>query len=112
MGRIKKMDSPSWQLFSTFGFFISLLFVCGFYCIVVTRNMIRAIIGIELLFKAVTLLIVLAGYVTGRTALAQSLAITIIVIEVVIAATAAGIALWVFRHTDSIDVRNINNLKG
>ena len=106
------MSNASWQLFCVFGFFVAMLFVCGFYCIMVTRNMIRAIIGIELLFKAVTLLIILVGYVTGRTALAQSLAITIIVIEVVIAATAAGIALWVFRHTDSIDVRSINNLKG
>lgn len=92
--------------------FIILLFVCGAYCLVVTRNMIRAIIGIELLVKAVTLLIILAGNVTGRQAMAQSLVITIIVIEVVIAATAAGIALWVFRHTDSLDVRSLNKLKG
>jgi multisubunit Na+/H+ antiporter MnhC subunit len=74
--------------------------------------MIRAIIGIELLIKAVTLLIILAGSLTGRTAIAQSLVITIIVIEVVIAATAAGIALSVFRHTGSLDVRSLRNLKG
>jgi len=74
--------------------------------------MIRAIIGIELLIKAVTLLIIAAGYVTGHAALAQGLVITIIVIEVVVAATAAGIALSVFRHTDSLDVRSLRNLKG
>ena len=101
-----------WQLFSTFGFFIVLLFVCGAYCLLVTRSMIRAIIGIELLIKAVTLLIIVVGNITGRVALAQSLVITIIVIEVVIAATAAGIALCVFKHTDSLDVRSLRNLKG
>ena len=106
------MSPDSWQLFTTFGFFIILLFTCGAYCLMVTRNMIRAIIGIELLIKAVTLLIIFAGNVTGRTALAQGLVITIIVIEVVVAATAAGIALWVFRHTDSLDVRALRNLKG
>ena len=106
------MNANDWQLFSTFGFFIILLFVCGAYCLVVTRNMVRAIIGIELLIKAVTLLIILAGKITGRTAMAQSLVMTIIVIEVVIAATAAGIALWVFRHTDSLDVRSLRSLKG
>ena len=106
------MTGDSWQLFSTFGFFIILLFTCGAYCIVVTRNMIRAIIGLELLIKAVTLLIILVGNITGRTALAQGLVITIIVIEVVVAATAAGIALCVFRHTDSLDVRSLRNLKG
>jgi len=94
------------------GFFIVLLFICGIYCLVVTRSMIRAIIGIELLIKAVTLLIILAGHLTGRTALAQSLVITIIIIEVVIAATAAGIALSVFKHANSLDVRSLRNLKG
>ena len=79
-------------------FLIILLFICGAYCLIVTRNMIRAIIGIELLIKAVTLLIILVGNITGRMALAQGLVITIIVIEVVVAATAAGLALWVFRH--------------
>ena len=102
----------NWQAFNTFGFFIVLLFVCGAYCLLVTRSMIRAIIGIELLIKAVTLLIIVAGSITGRIALAQSLVITIIVIEVVVAATAAGIALCVFRHTDSLDVRSLKNLKG
>ena len=48
------MNPDSWQLFTTFGFFIILLFVCGAYCLMVTRSMIRAIIGIELLIKAVT----------------------------------------------------------
>ena len=106
------MSGDSWQLFNTFGFFIVLLFACGAYCLIVTRSMIRAIIGIELLIKAVTLLIILAGKLTSQTALAQSIVITIIVIEVVIAATAAGIALWVFRRTDSLDVRSLRNLKG
>ena len=106
------MSGDSWQVFSTFGFFIILLFTCGAYCLIVTRNMIRAIIGIELLIKAVTLLLILVGNVTGRQALAQSLVITIIVIEVVVAAIAAGIAVWVFRRTDSLDVRSLRNLKG
>lgn len=92
--------------------FIVLLFACGAYCLLVTRNMIRAIIGIELLIKAVTLLIILAGNMTGRAALAQSLVITVIVIEVVVTATAAGLALWVFRRTGSLDTRSLNNLKG
>jgi len=93
-------------------FLIILLLICGAYCIVVTRSMIRAIIGVELLIKAVTLLIIAAGNMTGRTAAAQSLAITIIIIEVVVAATAAGIALWVFKRTGTLDVRNLRNLKG
>ena len=106
------MSGESWQVFLTFGFFIVLTFVCGLYCIVVTRNLIRAIIGLELLIKAVTLLVIVVGYVTGKTALTQAMVITIIVIEVVIAVVAGGIALRVFRHNDSLDVRKLNKLKG
>jgi NADH:ubiquinone oxidoreductase subunit K len=106
------MINNSWQLFTTFGFFVVLLFACGAYCIIITRSMIRAIIGIELLIKAVTLLLAAVGYATGNSEFVQSLVITIIVIEVAVAATAAGIALCVFRRTDSLDVRSLRSLKG
>ena len=106
------MDASSWHIFSAFGFFIALIFVCGFYCILVTRSLIRAIIGLELLIKAVTLLIIVVGYLNNNMALAQSLVITIIVIEVVLVVIAAGVALQVFRRNDDLDTRRLNNLKG
>jgi NADH-quinone oxidoreductase subunit K len=92
--------------------FIPLLLVTGFYCILATRNLIRALIGLEILTKAVTLLIIVAGYVTGRLALAQTLVITLIVFEVVVMVVAAGLIVNVFKHFDSLDVRNLRNLKG
>jgi multisubunit Na+/H+ antiporter MnhC subunit len=92
--------------------FIPLLFIIGLYCIIATHNLIRTLIGMEILTKAVTLLIILAGYVSGRTALAQSFAITLIVIEVVVMVVAAGIIVNVHRHNGSLDVRKLTNLKG
>ncbi|MDD5423543.1 MAG: NADH-quinone oxidoreductase subunit K [Candidatus Omnitrophota bacterium] len=106
------MNVEAWQGFLTFGFFVALLSVAGFYCLLVTRSLIRAIIGLELLIKAATLLVIAAGYFTGMTALTQSLVVTIIVIEVVIVVVAGGIALRVFRHNDDLDIRRLNNLKG
>lgn len=106
------MSGENWQLFMTFGLFITLLLVSGLYCILFTRNIIRAIIGIELLAKAVTLLFIVVGYVSGKTAFTQSLVITMIVIEVIIAAIGGGIALRVFRHTDSLDSRMLRDMKG
>jgi multisubunit Na+/H+ antiporter MnhC subunit len=78
----------------------------------VTFNLIRVIIGVEILIKAATLLIILAGYVTKQTALAQSLVITLIVIEVAIMVVAGGIILWTFRHHKTIDPRKLMNMKG
>ena len=106
------MSGEAWQMFETFGLFITLLFFCGLYCLLVTRNLIRAIIGLELLIKAVTLLFVVVGYVTNNIAFIQSLVITIIVIEVIVAVVAGGVALRVFRHIDSLDVNRLKNLRG
>ena len=89
-----------------------LVFIIGIYCILVTFNLIRAIIGLELLTKSVTLFLILAGYVTGQTGLAQALAITLIVIEVVVIAVAVGVVLCVFRHNRTIDAQLLRNIKG
>jgi multisubunit Na+/H+ antiporter MnhC subunit len=100
------------QLFWLFSVFVVLLFIAGTYSILATFNLIRALIGIEILIKAVTLLIILAGYLTGNSGLAQSIAITLIVIEVVFMVVAGGIVLSIFRHYGTIDTRKIRNLKG
>ena len=105
------MNGEAAGLFYLFGFFIVLVSICGLYCILVTRNLIRAIIGLEILIKGVTLLLVVAGYAAGQPALAQALVITVIVIEVVLIAVAGGIALRVFRHTDSLEVGELRKLK-
>jgi len=106
------MDANFWHLFSAFGFFITLIFICGLYCILATRSLIRAIIGLELLIKAVTLFIILVGYLNNNMALAQSLVITVIVIEVILVVIAAGVALQIFRRNGDLDTRRLTNLKG
>lgn len=106
------MSGEAWRLFTTFGFFIILLFTCGLYCIIVTRNLIRAIIGMELLIKSATLLFIVIGSVTGREAITQCLVITVIIIEVIVAVIAGGISLRIYRHTNSLDARSLTKLKG
>jgi NADH-quinone oxidoreductase subunit K len=107
-------------LFGLFGIGVVLTLVIGFYGILVTRNLLRALIGMEILTKAVTLLIVVCGYVTGtdaqhrdnNIALAQALAITLIIIEVAVIVVGVGVVMCIFRNTGSIDKSGIRNLKG
>ena len=91
---------------------IIMLFIAGLYCILVTRNLMRVLIGLELLTKAVTLLLIVAGYAVGRVALVQAVVITLIVIEVVVIAVMAGVILSIYRHTGSLDAGNLKTLKG
>jgi multisubunit Na+/H+ antiporter MnhC subunit len=106
------MGEFSILMFNYFLVFIILLFIIGIYCILVSFNLVRALIGLEVLIKAVTLLIILAGYLCGRAALAQAIVITLIVIEIVVMVVAGGIAFWAFRYNKTIDPRRLSNLKG
>lgn len=106
------MNMEAAYFFWFFNAFTALLFIIGFYCIIFTNNFIRVLIGLEILTKAVTLLIILVGHITHRAAFAQTLAITLIVIEVVVVAVAAGIIIGVFGINKSLDVDKLRNLKG
>jgi multisubunit Na+/H+ antiporter MnhC subunit len=92
--------------------FIVPLAIAGVYCLVMTRNFIRVLIGLELMTKAATILIVVSGYASGRLALAQALVVTLIVVEVVVISVAAGIVQGVYRLNGSLDVRKSRNMKG
>lgn len=106
------MMAHSQALFASGIVFIIALAVTALYCILFSRNLIRILIGLELLIKAVTLLIALVGHLTGHMAQAQTMIITLIVIEVVVIAVAAGIVIGAQRHNQSLDVRMLRNLKG
>ena len=87
-----------------------LLALTGAYCIAVSRNLLRMLIGVELLLKAAQLLLIAAGFVTGRTGLTQSLVVTSAVIEIVFVSVAAGIAVAAQSRTGSLDVRKLRDM--
>ena len=95
-----------------FGIFIVLMAIVGLYCLIVTRDMLRILLALEIVTKAITLLLIVGGAVSGQMALAQTLVLTLIVIEVVVIVVGAGIVIAVFKHTGTLDVRRLRNLKG
>jgi NADH-quinone oxidoreductase subunit K len=104
-------NEAAW-LFSTFGIGAVLLAVVGFYCLLTTRSLLRALIGMEILSKAVTLLLILAGAATGRTALAQTLVITLIIVEVAVLVVAVSIVLCLFKKDNEVDAASLKTLNG
>jgi len=98
-------------IFVLFLFSAVLLLVIGIYCLIVTRNLIRIILAIEVLTKAATLLMIGAGYVNGHMDVAQSYVVTIIVIEVVLLIISIGILYSIYKKTGTISVDEISNLK-
>ena len=100
------------MLLTLFLIAVVLVAATGIYCIIATHNMIRVLIALELLIKAVTLLLAVAGNQCGKMALAQSFIIALIIIEVVVTATGAGIAIAVHAHNGTLDIRKLMKLKG
>ncbi len=89
-----------------------LLLIVGFYSLVATRNLIRVLLSVEILTKAVTMLMIGAGYYTGKMAAAQSFVITIITVEVMVLVVATGIVFGVYKQNGTLDTHKLNNLRG
>jgi multisubunit Na+/H+ antiporter MnhC subunit len=101
----------STELLSLYLSVIAMVAFAGVYYLLATRSLVRSLIALELVAKAVTILLVLAGKVTHNEGLAQALVITMIVVEVVVMVVATGLVLLAHKQTGTIDVRNLRNIK-
>lgn len=89
-----------------------LMIIAGCYCMIRTYHMLKIIIGIEVAMKAVTMFLILAGYVNGHMGLIQAYVLTTIVIEVIVAVVFAGVTIGLYKKYGNMDVRNLTKLKG
>jgi multisubunit Na+/H+ antiporter MnhC subunit len=101
--------TSTWLIYA--GFTAGLLFI-GLYALLTMRNVIKLLIGVEIISKAVSLALLATGFVKKNILLAQSLVITFIVVEVCLVATALAIIINITRQTKSLDVRKLARLKG
>jgi len=92
--------------------FVALLIGVGLYCLLAMRNTVKLLIGIEIIAKGVTLALVASGYARHNLMIAQTLVITVIVVDVAVIATALALIISINRHTKSLDVRKLTKLKG
>lgn len=84
----------------------------GFYGLLICRNLIKIVIALQILVKAALLGLVAAGNVSGHVNLAQSLAITVIVADTVVAVVGMALAVQIRRRLGSLDVRELSTLRG
>lgn len=87
---------------------IAALFGLGMFCIVSRSNLIKMIIGIELLGKAVSLSFVVGGYLNNSVGLSQGIVFTIIAIEAVVAALALALSIVGKDAFGTLNVGEIN----
>ncbi len=90
---------------------LSLLGV-GLYGLLITRNLIKIVLVLQILVKSAVLALVLAGKVGGNLGLGQSLAVTVIVADTVVAVVGLALAVQVRRRFGTLDVPEISTLRG
>lgn len=83
----------------------------GFYCLLVTRNMIRVVVGLQIVVKGAMLALVLIGQMRGQGALGQSMALTVIVADTIVAVLGLALAVQVKRRMGTLDLNDLSNLK-
>ena len=84
----------------------------GFYGLLITRNLIKVVMMLQILIKAVVLALVFAGKVSGNLGLGQSTAATVIVADTIVAVVGLALAVQVRRRFGTLDVQKISTLKG
>jgi NADH-quinone oxidoreductase subunit K len=83
----------------------------GFYALLITRNLIKVVIALQILVKGAMLAIVLAGRIAGNPNLGQSIAITVIVADTIVAVVALALAVQVRRHFGTLDLKALTTLR-
>ncbi len=83
----------------------------GFYALLITRNMIKVVVALQILVKGAMLALVMAGSLAGNIDLGQSLAVTVIVVDTVVAVVALALAVQVRRRFGTLDIKAITTLR-
>jgi NADH:ubiquinone oxidoreductase subunit K len=84
----------------------------GLFGLITSRNLIKIVVSLQLLVKAAMLGIVLAGWINGQAVLAESLVITIIVADTIVAVIGIAMIVQVRRQIGTLDVSALSKLKG
>jgi len=91
---------------------ILVLLGIGLYGLLAVRNLIKIVIVLQILGKSALLALIAAGNASGQINLSQSLALTVIVADTVVAAIGLALAVQVRRQLGTLDARELGKLRG
>jgi len=83
----------------------------GLYGLLITRNLIKVVVALQVLVKGALLALVAAGTASGKINLGQSLAVMVIVVDTVVAVIGLALALQVKRRMGTLDVKELSTLQ-
>ncbi len=83
----------------------------GLYGLLITRNLIKLVIVLQVLVKTAILALVAAGYASDQINLGQSLAVTVLAADTVVAVVGLALAVQVRQRLGTLDVTELAKLR-
>ncbi len=83
----------------------------GLVGLLVTRNLIKIVVGMQILVKGAMVALVLAGKLSGQLQTAQTLALTVIVADTIVSVIALAFAVQVRRQFGTLDLQALSTLR-
>ena len=87
------------------------LLAVGLYAVLISRNLIKIVVALQILVKGAMLAMIAAGQLAGQAEVGESLALTVIVADTIVAVVGLALAVQVRRHFGTLDVRALSTLK-
>lgn len=84
----------------------------GFYGLLASRNLIKIVVALQILVKGALLGLVAAGSVNGQVAVGESLAVTVIVVDTIVAVMGIALGVQIRRRMGTLDVKELSKLRG
>ena len=100
------------DLFTGYFLLSVVIFLLGLYCVISQGNLIKIVIGLEIMGKGIILNFISAGFFQNNTGVAQALVITAILVDAVLISVILALIVDVFRHKGDILADQIAGLEG
>lgn len=83
----------------------------GLYATLISRNLIKVIVALQILVKGAMLAMIIAGQVAGKPAIGESMALTVIVADTIVAVVGLALAVQVRRYFGTLDIKSLSTLR-
>ena len=83
----------------------------GLYALLITRNLIKVIVALQIMVKGALLAMIAAGQAAEQPMIGESMALTVIVSDTIIAVVGLALAVQVRRRFGTLDIKALSILR-
>lgn len=83
----------------------------GVYGLLASRNLIKVIIALQIMVKGAMVALVMAGHIRGAVNFGQSLALTVIVTDTIVAVVGLTLAVQIRQRIGTMDIKDLTKLR-